>query len=128
MERETLIVGVSAQVWKDFKRAILHAHPEYSEDDLRQAAAFTMTGALAESAQRIEDAWPYETRPVDGGWNVFYCEDGKAPRLADGHPEPFPPDQKANADRKRKALNRKWHKADKETEEHMARNGGALIV
>jgi hypothetical protein len=123
-DHEGVIVAIPAQIWRDFKRV----SKENDEILTRQAAAILMVGALAEFIERQEDHHPYRVLPVEGGWNVFYCEEDKEPRLADSCLTPYPPDRKPNADRKRKTMNRKWWKAMKETEENMRQNGGAIIV
>lgn len=127
-EATEMAAFVPETIWKDFKRVMLHLHPEYSDNDIRQSAAFAMVGALTDFTLRIERSWPYQTLPArGGGWLVCYCEEDKEPRVTDSHPEPFPEKQKSNADRLRKSLNRKWHKADKDTEAIIAEKGGLVL-
>jgi hypothetical protein len=119
---KTMLISIPDQVWHDFQRAAQHCNVE----DIEKLAAFSMVYGLSEYSQSWESSHPYQTLMVEGGWNIFYIEEGKLPRLSDGHPEPFT--EKPNADRKRKTMNKKWWKAMKETEANMKANGGAIIV
>jgi hypothetical protein len=122
---EAMTVAIPIQIWKDLER--IFAHRQESEN-LRNGVALIMINGLADFIERSEMQWPYQTLHLQGGgWNIFFCEEDKEPRLSDVHPEPFDEDRKHNADRLRKAMNRKWHKAAKETEA-MIEKDGAIIV
>jgi len=128
MEHKMLIAHIPLKVWDAYERALLYAYPDYSAEERMQYTAFALANTLADFTRRIEESSPYQTLPVEGGWNVFFIEDGKEPRLNDTHPEPFSKKQKSNADRLRKSLNRKWHKADRDIEAIMDANNGALVI
>jgi hypothetical protein len=126
MSQESMIILIPPEIWQDFKYV---APVDEDEEVTRQRAAFIMVGALSEYVERRKNAYPYQTLHLQGGgWNVFFVEDDKEPRLNDTHPEAFPEKQKHNADRLRKSLNQKWHRAMRDSEDIMKANNGALIV
>ena len=121
-EKQHLVIVPDA-LWQNFKRV----SGEVDEDELAQQLALVMLTSAAEYVVKWEESHPYQTLPVPGGWNIFFCQEGKEPRLSDVHPEPFPPDRKANADRLRKSKNRKWWKALRETEEKIKQEGALIF-
>lgn len=63
----------------------------------------------------------YKVLPVEGGWLVFYVEDNKPPRPADGRSKPYT--QKTHAYRRARKLNKNL-----EIVEQMIKQDGAIIL
>ncbi len=76
----------------------------------------------------------YKPLPVEGGWLVFYIEEDKPPRPADGRTKPYP--HKRPADGRTKPYPHKTHayrrarKLNKALEEveQMIKRDGAIIL
>lgn len=128
-EKPAELVGISTDIWNDFKRIYLLINPKDSSEAYREHATFLINSFLADLADKWESEFPYQTLPTANhdGWIVCYCEKGKEPRVTDAHPRPFAKNRKYNADRLRTSLNRKWHKADKETEAIIREKGGLIV-
>ncbi len=63
----------------------------------------------------------YKPLPVEGGWLVFYIEEDKPPRPADGRTKPYP--HKTHAYRRARKLN----KALEEVEQMIKRDGAIIL-
>lgn len=63
----------------------------------------------------------YKPLQVEGGWLVFFCEEGKPPRLADGQKRPYA--QRTNAYRRARKLNQALEEV-----ERMIKRDGAIII
>jgi len=63
----------------------------------------------------------YKPLKVEGGWLVFFIEEGKPPRLADGRVKPY--SQKTHAYRRARKLNKALEEVDA-----MIKRDGAIIL
>ena len=63
----------------------------------------------------------YKVLKVEGGWLVFYVEEGKPPRPADGRAKPYT--HKTHAYRRARKLNRDLQ----EIEQMIARDGAIIL-
>lgn len=129
MSEKAVLVSVSSPIWDDFKRVYQLRYPDHGDEEHREHATFLVGAFLADLADKWEEGIPYRTLSTANGdgWLVCYCESGKEPRVTDAHPQPFAKNRKHNADRLRISLNRKWHKADKETRALIEEKGGLII-
>lgn len=113
-EKTVELMSISSRILDDFRQIYQLINPEHDDKTCREHASFLMTSYLADLTAKWEEEFPYKTLPAEGGgWNIFYCGEKGEPRLSDVHPAPFAANRKYNADRLRRSLNIKWHKARK---------------